>query len=307
MKYRKSITCLFLFVLLVGGVYSCQNRPKEVLNRKQMERLMYDVYIAEATMENDYYNFDTPAKKEAYINKVFQAHKTTQAQWDTSLSWYSDRIDLYLKMNDSVKARLQRARQGVDDMIVQQNQAKPTDPALLPPSYLPPVYIFSMPDMKKGFRFRLDFADISSKVTGDDFLFTFSAIGVPSRLSSAFTSLLTLVYSDTTIYRFQNIRENRTYEFFASKYIPGDTITEIRGFVHLQNPTGVIPPIQLHNIYFGDTPETLSKADTLSLKPDIPDGEPLMPDSLKPLEPDSIRPLKPDLTGRLKPDSITKM
>jgi hypothetical protein len=56
-------------------------------------------------MENDYQNFNTPEKKEAYINKVFQAHKATQAQWDTSLSWYSDRIDLYLKMNDSVKAR----------------------------------------------------------------------------------------------------------------------------------------------------------------------------------------------------------
>lgn len=268
---------------------------------------MYDVYIAEATIENDYYNFDTPEKKEAYINRVFKAHKTTQAQWDTSLSWYSDRIDLYLKMNDSVKARLQRARQGVDAMVALQNQANQTDPTLLPPSYLPPVYTFSMPDTKRGFRFRLDSAEIFSKVAGDDFLFTFGAIGIPPRFSSAFTSLLTLVYSDTTLYRFQEIRENRVYEFTASKYISGDTITEVRGFVHLQDSIGIIPHIQLYNIYFGDIAAVSLEADTLRADPDIPLEEPLMPDSVKPLEPDSMKLLKSDSRELLEPDSIKEM
>lgn len=295
---------MLLFILLGGLAYSCQNRPKEVLNRRQMERLMYDVYIAEATMENDYRNFDTPEKKEAYVNRVFKAHKTTQAQWDTSLSWYSDRIDLYLKMNDSVKARLQRARQGIDALVAQQNQANQADPALLPPSYLPPLYTFSMPDTKKGFRFRLDSTEISSKIIGDDFLFSFSAIGIPPRFSSAFTSLLTLVYSDTTIYRFQEIEENKTYEFSASKYIPGDTITEITGFVHLQDPTGVIPPIQLYNIYFGDIQSTFSETDTLKVGSDTPDRKPLAADSVELMDPDSIKSSNPDSGKPFKPDSI---
>lgn len=45
---------------MVVSISSCQNRPKEVLNRKNMERLLYDVYVAEATMENDYQHFNTP-------------------------------------------------------------------------------------------------------------------------------------------------------------------------------------------------------------------------------------------------------
>lgn len=293
-KSRKSVAYLFLFILLGGLAYSCQNRPKEVLNRKQMERLMYDVYIAEATMENDYQNFNTPEKKEAYINKVFQLHKTTQAQWDTSLSWYSDRIDLYLKMNDSVKARLQRARQEIDAMVAQQTQGQQIDPALLPPSYLPPVYIFSMPDAKRGLRFRLDSSEISSKVIGEDFLFTFSTIGIPPRFSSSFTSLLTMVYSDTTIYRFQKIRENKTYELTGSKYIPGDTITEIRGFVHLQDSTGVMPHIQLYNIFFGDIQSAVLETDTLKMGLDTLDGEPLNPDSTRLPVPDSMNSFQPD-------------
>jgi len=284
---------LFLFVLLGGLAYSCQNRPKEVLNRKQMERLMYDVYIAEATIENDYQNFNTPEQKEAYINKVFKAHKTTQAQWDSSLSWYSDRIDIYLKMNDSVKARLQRTRQEIDAMVAQQNQRQ-IDPTLLPLSYLPPFYGFSMPDTKRGFRFRLDSIEISSKVTGDDFVFSFSAIGIPPQFSSSFTSLLTLVYSDTTIYRFQRITENKTYELSGSKYITGDTITQINGFVHLQDSSGVIPSIQLYNIFFRDKQSTLLDTDTLKTGIDTLNEEPLTLDSLNLSVPDSIDSLQPD-------------
>jgi hypothetical protein len=306
-KNKKSVSYLLLFILLGGLAYSCQNRPGEVLNRKRMERLMYDVYIAEATIENDHRNFDTPEKKEAYINRVFRAHRVTPAQWDSSLSWYSDRIDLYLKMNDSVKARLQRARQGVDALVAQQNRAL-VDPLLLPPSYLPPLYTFSMPDTKKGFRFRLDSAEISTKVTGDDFLFSFSAIGIPPRFSTAFTSLLTLVYSDTTIYRFQQIRENKTYEFSGSKYIPDDTITGIAGFVHLQDSTGVMPHIQLYNIYFGDVQPCFSEADSLREDPDVSGGEPLVLDSTKLLDMDSAKYSEPDTTPDpvklLKPDSV---
>lgn len=308
MKSKSGVSYLFLFVLLGGLAFSCQNRPKEVLNRKQMERLMYDVYIAEATMENDYQNFNTPEKKEAYISRVFKAHKTTQAQWDTSLSWYSDRIDLYLKMNDSVKARLQRARQEIDLLITRQNQVQPKDPSLLPLSYLPPVYSFSIPDARRGFRFRLDSAEISSRVTGNDFLFAFSVAGIPSRLSSPFTSLLALVYSDTTIYRFQEIKENKTYEFPVSKYITGDTITEITGFVRLQDSIGIIPAIQLYNIYFGDIPTISSETDTLNVPPDIPEIELLMPDSIESPSPDSIGLLQQsDSREPLEADSIKEM
>ena len=304
-KSRKSVAYLFLFILLGGLAYSCQNRPKEVLNRKQMERLMYDVYIAEATIENDYQSFNTPEQKEAYINKVFRAHKTTQAQWDTSLSWYSDRIDLYLKMNDSVRARLQRARQEIDAIMAQQSLQ--VDPTLLPDSYLPPFYSFSMPDTKRGFRFELDSVEISSEVTGDDFIFTFSVIGLPHRALSSLTSLLSLVYTDTTIYRFQEIKENKMYEISGSKYIPGDTITGIRGFVHLQDSAAVMPPIQLYNIFFGDIKPASLETDTLKADSDIPGREPLTPDSVGLLEQDSMKSPNPDSLTSIKPESTKVM
>ena len=89
-------------------MFSFCSKPNEVHSKKEMERIMYDIYIAEALIEDDYSSFNTPEKKEAIINEVFKRNKTNQARWDTSLSWYSDRVEIYLKMNDSVKARLQR-------------------------------------------------------------------------------------------------------------------------------------------------------------------------------------------------------
>lgn len=288
---------MFLFILLGGLVYSCQNRPGEVLNRKQMERLMYDIYVAEATIENDYHNFDTPEKKEAYINRVFKAHKTTQAQWDTSLSWYSDRIDIYLKMNDSVKARLQRAREGVDALLAQQTQARYTDPSLLPPSYLPSVYAYSVPDARRGFRFSLDSTEILSRISGDDFLFTFSVVGIPPRFKTPLASLFTLVYSDTTIYQFQEIKENKTYEFSASKYIPGDTIKGISGFVRLRDSIFMVPPIQLYRIYLGDIPTAV---DSVGAGSDSPGTEILKPDSVTLPEPDSAKIARPEVIKEME-------
>ena len=154
MKVRYA-SYFFIVFLMVVSVSSCQNRPKEVLSRKQMEKVMYDVYVAEATIENDYSLFNTPEKKEAYIQEVFAIHRITQSQWDSSLSWYSDRIDLYLKMNDSVKARLQRQRSDIDLLLTQQRSTQFTDPALLSASYIPKTYLFFNPSVRNGFRFQL--------------------------------------------------------------------------------------------------------------------------------------------------------
>lgn len=279
MKY-KIVSYLFLFLLMIMMVSSCQNRPREVLKRKNMEQLMYDVYIAEAILENDYSNFNTPEKKEAYINEVFKAHDVTQAEWDTSLSWYSDRIDLYLKMNDSVKVRLQRARKEIDNQLERLN-AQIFNPELLPPSHIPAVYSFSMPGIKNGFHFRLDSAAISSIISTDHFSFTFSVIGVSPLYNADLCSMLTLVYADTTISQSQAIRENKIYRFPASRVIPGDTLKQLNGFVHMHDSTGIASGIQLYNIYLGDRSTDTVKVNSTEVLPALLTRKPFKIDSLK--------------------------
>lgn len=250
----KTVSILLLLLIVSVLISSCQNRPKEVLNRKRMEQLMYDVYIAEATMDNDYDDFASPEEKEAYINKVFAEHKVTQAQWDTSLSWYADRIDLYLKMNDSVKARLKRTQADIDSKIGQLNMQKiEPNVEIYSASYIPRTYTFKMPRTQKtGFRFQLDSTEISRDIPNNFFSYNLNAIGISPLDNSNLTSALILVYNDTTIYRIERIDENRKYGTPISKYIKNDTLTQIFGFVHLESLPGITPNIQLYDIYLGN-------------------------------------------------------
>lgn len=264
---RKVVAYLLTSVLL-GILFSFCNRPKEVLNRKDMEKLMYDVYIAEAMIENDYQNFDTPEKKEALISEVFRKHKTTQAQWDTSLSWYSDKIEIYLKMNDSVKARLQRRQKESEQIMNRQVQQEQSFAVRShSPSYIPDNYSFDELNPKNGFRFQLDTTEITKKITNADFGFGFDVVGVPANSNPNLRVMLMLEYKDTVIYRSERITENRNYLLHGQKYILNDTIRGITGFVRLQDTIGIYRNIRFKNIFLDNPNDSVRKTPGNALTP----------------------------------------
>ncbi len=253
MFVNRKIVLHFIFLVILGFLFSFCNRPKEVLNRKHMEKLMYDVYIAEAMIENDYQTFSTPQQKEALIKQVFDKHDVTQAEWDTSLAWYSDRIEVYLKMNDSVKARLQRQQKVFEQQLNQQySQQQNRSQRFNTLSYIPSTYSFSEVSPRNGFRFRLDSMQIVNKITSPQFEFSFDVIGIPSGYKPAIKSFLTLEYTDTTIYLVNNITENRTYTDIARKFLENDTLSSVAGFIKLQERKLLDRNIQLYNVFLGN-------------------------------------------------------
>lgn len=258
---NRKVAAYLLTSVILSILFSFCNRPKEVLNRKDMEKLMYDIYVAEAMIENDYQGFDTPEKKEALIRDVFRKHQTTQAQWDTSLSWYSDRIDIYLKMNDSVKARLQRRQRASEQVMNRQLQQEQSLTARsYSPSYIPENYSFDETNPKNGFRFRMDTTDIAQKINSSGFDFGFDVIGIPARSKPDLRAVLMLEYNDTVIYHSELIVENRSYLLHGQKYIPSDTIRGITGFVRLQDTIGMFRNIRLNNIFLGHPNDSVQPA-----------------------------------------------
>lgn len=250
-----------------------------------MEGVMYDVYIAEAMIENNYQDFDTPQKKESYIHKIFNRHNVTQAQWDSSLSWYSDRIDVYLRMNDSVKARLQREQKSLEKKLNDEyTHEQSSTLRFLSASYIPRFYTFAA-SVSDGFRFRLDSAEISTRIVENEFSFRFNAIGIPSDGSTEFRSTLILEYADTTLYQSVDIVRNDAYRLSASKYIADDTLRSISGFVRLQPKNGYVRNIQLYNIALGNEFENKSK-EAISQEPSPSTGD-TEPTSLQKV--DSVR------------------
>lgn len=290
-----------VFLLL----FSFCNKPNEVLSKKSMERLMYDIYIAEALIDNDYASYNTPEKKEALINEVFKKHRVSQAQWDTSLSWYSDKVEIYLKMNDSVRARLKRQQTKIDELLAKENSMiqSVTDRSILT-SNIPRHYSFSEVNPKNGFRFRLDSTQIADQIAGNIFQFSFEALAVPTKISELLTATLMLEYKDTTIYQSDTITQNRKYVIDATKHIAGDTLRSIIGHVHLQDMLNSYRGIQLNNIFLGSIgSDSIQENQTDSTRNE------LLPDSIANSPNDTVQKVLKDSIIERKPEreSIRKM
>ena len=236
-----------LFLILTMIVFSCQNRPNEVLPRKKMENVMYDMYIAEALIENDYQKFDLPEKKEALIDQVLEKHKISEARWDTSLSWYSDNIDQYIQINDSVKSRLQR-NQNISQQLKIQQDADNNKFEVKPADYIPPNFYLAGLGCDRGFKFSLDSVQLADRFADEDTLFfNFKVLGVFPHDFYSLKSMLLIQYADTTIYQSLKLEENKPYSSPFSKHIAQDTIHSLTGFLNL---SGRFPPvpIQLYQI-----------------------------------------------------------
>jgi len=127
------------------------------------------------------------------------------------------------------------------------------DESLYSDSYIPKYFFYSMPGIQRtGFRFSMDSTKISEIITDDYSSMDFSVMGVRPSYVYKLSSLLSLVYDDTTIYLSERVTENKTYSFPIAKYVTEDTLKHIYGFINLENPTGINPNILLYNISLGD-------------------------------------------------------
>jgi hypothetical protein len=157
-------------------------------------------------------------------------------------------------MNDSVKARLKREQSAIDSVIAQVNsQTIDIDKAFYSSSYIPKNFSFKSPGVDRNrIRFRLDSTEILEKFSDSIFSFNYSVLGVNPSSVYRLSSLITLVYSDTTIYYPQEVAENITISSPIAKYILDDTLKQIFGYIQLESYTAVNPNIQLYNITLGN-------------------------------------------------------
>ena len=242
---------LFFLIISLLTVFSCHNRPSEVLPRKKMEDVMYDMYIAESIIDHNYRKFSQPENKEALINRVFQKHKISEATWDTSLSWYSDNIDQYLQINDSVKSRLQRNHKVAQQMSTQQ-AAMRNEFETKPPHYIASHFHIGGVGCNRGINFKLDSVQLAEKFGNQDTIsFNFNVIGVVPKNLYSLKSTLIVEYADTIVYQSAKIEENKAYTLPFARQIEQDTIVALDGFIHLSGNLPVIP-VQFYQISLGN-------------------------------------------------------
>ena len=81
----------YLRLILLGTIFICvacgKQIPGDIIQPADMEELLYDYHLA-LTMGNDL-SYSDRYKRESYKNYVFNKHGVTEAEFDSSMVWYT--------------------------------------------------------------------------------------------------------------------------------------------------------------------------------------------------------------------------
>lgn len=110
-----------IFILLLALLTACQQRPKYVLSDKAMENLLIDIHKTEAVMSLNQSKYRSSESKRTLRQAVYLRHNTTQAEFDSSLVWYGEHLDVYMDIYERVIARLEVENEMIKELIAQDN------------------------------------------------------------------------------------------------------------------------------------------------------------------------------------------
>jgi len=100
--------CVLAFSLALG---SCAFRPNGVLTKRKMQALLIDLHRTDGVLQVIGYNYSHDEDVEAYYKWVLDQHGVTQAQFDSSLVWYTDHPLIFNRVYPKVLDKLQTEQQ----------------------------------------------------------------------------------------------------------------------------------------------------------------------------------------------------
>lgn len=100
------ILCLLSIVLCLS---SC--RPRGILTSRQMRKVLVDLHKTDALLQVTGLQHGHNEAEDMYYAMVLEQHGITQAQFDSSLVWYTAHPQLFDKIYPKVLAQLQQERE----------------------------------------------------------------------------------------------------------------------------------------------------------------------------------------------------
>ncbi len=99
-------------LLVIFFFTACTTRPEGVLSPKEMEDILYDIHRTEGLLQVQGYNLKYKNKNTAlYYEQTLRKHNITQAQFDSSLVWYTDHPKRFDKIYPKVITRLEEQKE----------------------------------------------------------------------------------------------------------------------------------------------------------------------------------------------------
>ena len=107
----------FLFIILTilsAGCIQDKKIPNDILQQKEMRKIMWDLMRADAYVANLIMQDSTKSQKEESIilyERIFDIHSTTRETFQKSLEFYQGRPDLFKVISDSLRIDERKAQE----------------------------------------------------------------------------------------------------------------------------------------------------------------------------------------------------
>lgn len=105
---NRTIRNIFVLVLSALFLTFAGCRPKGILHSWEMRKIMVDLHKTDATLQIANLQSGYAEARTIYYAQVLEAHGTTQAEFDSSLVWYTAHPALFDKIYPRVLKQLER-------------------------------------------------------------------------------------------------------------------------------------------------------------------------------------------------------
>ena len=92
-------------VCVLLAIVGC--RPRGVLSNREMREVLYDLHRADGAIQVAGYNYSHDQEVAGYYKDVLDKHGITQAEFDSSLVWFTDNPQIFNKIYPKVITRLE--------------------------------------------------------------------------------------------------------------------------------------------------------------------------------------------------------
>ncbi len=97
-----------LFAAMLMLLMACSRTPDYVISKDKMARLMADIYIGDAVVDNNSREYNNDSLRRVLKQSIYLKHGVTSEQVDTSLDWYGHNVQVYMEMCNLTEEILQK-------------------------------------------------------------------------------------------------------------------------------------------------------------------------------------------------------
>ncbi|MDR1116313.1 MAG: DUF4296 domain-containing protein [Tannerella sp.] len=259
---------------------SCSKVPDHIISEKKMRAMLYDMQIAEAMVETNYETYKTGDERQTVYDGVFSKHHITQAEYDSSLVWYGENMELYMRIYKLVL-------KDINDNIASMGDIKP-NPLSGDVSAKDSIDVWIY---NRNFTFKpervfnaltFDIAPQKPYSSGSSYVFSLSVWGVSPNLKHRPKIRINAVHADTIISVNKDITGDGYYEAIL-KTVATKQVKRVYGHIVINDSDALyhriyIDDIRLMKYNYGSKALTAPQTDSLPLLSAEQMGKALLPE-----------------------------